>query len=66
MIYTEIESRPATFGERFAMIVLIWSTLQTMRLNGEKISLKTWLLPIRQYIFKVRPMVSTYLINKEN
>lgn len=64
MIYTEIDSRPATFSERFAMIAFIWTVLYTMKLNGETIPFKVWFFPIREYIFKMRPMVSDYIVNR--
>jgi len=66
VIWTEIDSRPATVRERFYFIGLIWRVLNDARREGQHIPLTIWFLPIRQYIFRVQPMASYYLINRGN
>jgi len=64
MIYTELESRPATFRERFYMVGMLWRVMNDVRREGRPVPFVAWLLPLRHYIFRVRPMVTTdYIVN---
>lgn len=63
MIYTEIESHPASLRERWSVLRLLWLSAGDFDVPP-KVRRKVRRMAIRSYVFALRPVVASYLVNR--